>query len=113
MSFKMIDTNKRWMKTMTPEGKYSEGKILFLAEIHYTVPNKGYRIFIAFCDTVSMQFYIEELLGGSLYYIEDDRLAEDLNRFLDMHSIKTFKALAPWVEQPMSPHQLSERKIFV
>lgn len=111
--FKLVDSTKRWMKTMTPAGMMESGKILFLAEIHYSVPNKGYRIFVAFCDVLTMQFYIEELVGSSLRFIEDDNLAEDLNNFLDRHSIKTFKAMQPWCEQPMVPHKPSISKIFI
>lgn len=113
--FKLIDTHKRWMPTMKPSGKVDveEMKLLFLAEIHYSVPNKGYRVFIAFCDVNSMKFYIEEVLGSQLVYIEDDLLAEDLNYFLDLHQLKTFKAMAPWIEQPMVPYQESAKKIFI
>ncbi len=110
--FKITDSTKRWMKTMTPAGMLEHGKILFLAEIHHTIPNKGYRVYIAFCDVTTMQFYIEELVGSGLRFIEEDRLAEDLNNFLDMHGIKTFKAMQPWCEQPMVPYLQPSSKIF-
>lgn len=112
MSFKLVDSTKKWMQTVDKDGRKQDSKILFLAEIHQSVPNKGYRIYVAFCDTINMQFYIEELIGGQLHYIDNDLLAEELNAFLDSKQIKTFKALHPWIEQPMVPHIRSQKSIF-
>lgn len=108
---KIVDSQKRWIPTYDLLSKKQENRILFLAEIHRSVPNKGYKIYLCFCDTVSMEFYIEEMVGSELIMIEDDNLAAELEALIDLYGLKTFSALKPWVEQPMVPHP--EKRIIV
>ena len=50
--------------------------------LHLATLNKGLRTFLCFIDKETNKVYIEELLVGQLYFIEDDSLVEAITNFL-------------------------------
>lgn len=66
---KLTDTNRY----------YLPGQNIFL---HVGTVSYNGRDFIAMIDTQTNQAYIEELTTAGLIFIEDDKLAQELNDFL-------------------------------
>lgn len=67
---KLINSNRFYLNN-------TSNRFLHLASVSY-----GLREFICFADVETTQIYIEEVTGGSLSFIADDSLAEELNNFL-------------------------------
>jgi hypothetical protein len=50
--------------------------------LHLATLQEGVREFCCFCDKITGQVYIEEMVGGHFERIEDDFLAESIAEFL-------------------------------
>lgn len=74
---KLTDTNRYYLQTPATPKRW-----LHLATVHDSV-----REFICFADRLTNQIYIEEITGGHLEMIEDDKLAEGLHEFLVYHRV--------------------------
>lgn len=66
----LIDTNRYNLKG-------TNNRFLHLATVQ-----RGLREYMCFIDKTNGKTYIEEITGGSLQFIEDDFLAEELTNFL-------------------------------
>jgi hypothetical protein len=51
-------------------------------------------------DTATQQMYIEELMGGYLAYIEDDRIIEEVSELLRQHNISNITHGAATPDKP-------------
>jgi len=72
---KLIDTNRYYLPGTSQQWMH-------LASVHY-----GVREFMCFIEVSTQKVYIEEVTGGSLEFINDDMLAEELAAFLREHNI--------------------------
>lgn len=55
--------------------------------MHFGTAHSGVREFMCFIDTVDKKVYIEEITGGHLEFINDDKLAEELAAFFTYHKL--------------------------
>jgi hypothetical protein len=54
---------------------------------HLASVQMGVREFMCFFDVLTSKVYIEEISGGHLEFIEDDKLAKELAVFMDEHGL--------------------------
>ena len=70
MSFNLVDSNLYDLPNC-------KGRFVHLASV-----NDGLKEYVAFVDRITSRCYIEDITGGTLVFIEDDNVAEDLAAFL-------------------------------
>ena len=55
--------------------------------VHLATVTGGLRDFMCFIDERAQKVYIEEITGGSLEFINDELLVEDIAHFLNEHNL--------------------------
>ena len=92
MEFKLINSNRFCLAN-------TKNRFLHLGTVQYNL-----REFMCFADRKTAKIYIEEITGGSLEFIKDDKLAEALHQFcIDKKVLDMTKPLLPdteWYKKP-------------
>jgi hypothetical protein len=81
---KLVDSNRFYLPN-------THGQYLHLATLQ-----RNLREYVCFVNVQTQQVYIEEITGGSLQFIEDDKLAEAIHNFLvDVGVLRMDRPLLP------------------
>ena len=72
---KLLDSNRYWLPG-------SQKRFLHIASVE-----RGVHEYMCFANVENNQIYIEEITGGSLQFIEEDKLVEEIQFFLTYNGL--------------------------